>query len=62
MVENEHDIDVNVDLKKQHSNPQTKNEIGQFSSWLRELERVAITPLDICDLTQIYNVADKLQV
>uniref|UniRef100_A0A914XTH2 WW domain-containing protein n=1 Tax=Panagrolaimus superbus TaxID=310955 RepID=A0A914XTH2_9BILA len=29
--------------------------------WLQEVERTTTNPLDICDLTQIYNNADKLQ-
>ena len=49
-------------VDEQRSSAQISQEIGQMITWLQEVERVATNPLDICDLTQIYNTADKLQV
>ncbi|KAE9548572.1 hypothetical protein FO519_008209 [Halicephalobus sp. NKZ332] len=48
-------------VDEQRSNAQINQEIGQMITWLQEVERVATNPLDICDLTQIYNTADRLQ-
>uniref|UniRef100_A0A7E4VK08 Dystrophin n=1 Tax=Panagrellus redivivus TaxID=6233 RepID=A0A7E4VK08_PANRE len=46
---------------ERRSDVQMLQELAQFGLWLQEVERIATNPLDVCDLTQIYNAADKLQ-
>ena len=49
-------------VEERRSDAQIMHDVAQTLLWLQEIERGATSPLDICDLTQIYNHADRLQV